>query len=134
MTGTSSAFLLLDLAGRARDFSALLRLVRSLALSGQITLDVQVDRVVVGLDAENVIADLLAGGLLAFGIVYSDFHDLGFGLANDNSGAFVSRDSTFHDEESLFGHDLEHLEILYGHLRIAHLTRHAHAFVDACWR
>ena len=132
-TCTSSAFLLLDFASRTRDFSALLGFVRSLALGGQITFHVQVDCVIVGLDAENIIADLLAGGLLAFGIVYSDFHDLGFGLANDNGGAFVSRNSTFHDEESLFGHDLEYLEILYSHLRIAHTTRHAHAFVDARW-
>jgi hypothetical protein len=57
--------------------------------------------VIVGLDAEHSLVQLCAGGLFAFGIVNVDFHDLRFGLADDDGGAFVSGDSTFHDEESL---------------------------------
>ena len=36
--------------------------------------------------------------------------------------------------KSLLGHDLEHFEVLDGHTGVAHLSGHAHAFVDTCRR
>ena len=106
----------------------------ALPLGGEVALDVQVDGVVVRLDAKHVRTQLLAGGLLAFDVVNGDFHDLRFRLADDDSGAFVSRDGTLHDEESLLGHDFEHFEVFDGHTSVTGLACHAHALEDTCRR
>src|SRR5690606_3153389 len=50
---SSGTFLLFKLLGRATDFLALLRLMCSLTLVGQVALHVEIDSVVVGLDAEH---------------------------------------------------------------------------------
>ena len=52
-TGAASAFLTLELARRAGDFVALLRLVRALTLVSKILLHVEVDSVVISLHAED---------------------------------------------------------------------------------
>lgn len=51
----AGTFLFLQFTGRAGHFVTLFRLVGSLTLIGQILLDIEVDRVVVGLNTENLI-------------------------------------------------------------------------------
>ena len=65
-TGTTCTLLLLDFARRTCDLSALLGFVCTLALRGEVTLHIQINGVIVGLDAEDSLVQLSAGGLLAF--------------------------------------------------------------------
>jgi len=65
-TGPAGTLLLLQLAGRTGHLVTLLRLVRALTTIGQILLHIEVDRVVVGLDTENLVfQNGLLAGLLA---------------------------------------------------------------------
>ena len=62
----AGTLLLLQLAGRTGHLVTLLRLVRALTTIGQILLHIEVDRVVVGLDTENLVfQNGLLAGLLA---------------------------------------------------------------------
>ena len=71
-TGTAGAFLTLELARRAGDFVALLRLVRALTLVSEILLHVEVDSVVISLHAENGIRkDYLTTRFFSLCVQYS---------------------------------------------------------------
>ena len=70
--GTARTLLALQLAGRTCDFVALLRLVGTLTLVGQILLHVEVNSVVISLHAEyRVREDNLATRLFSFSVQYS---------------------------------------------------------------
>ena len=77
MASAAAAFLATHFLGGESDFAAVLGLVRALALSGQILLHVQIDRVVVGLNAEDGIIEF---GLLA-GSGAVDFQNVEFHCA-----------------------------------------------------
>ena len=53
MTGSAAAFLTAHFLGAVADFGSVLSLVSTLTLVGQILLNVEIDRVVVRLDAED---------------------------------------------------------------------------------
>ena len=69
--GAARTFLLLQLLGSAVHFVALLRLVRTLALVGQVLLHVEVHHVLVRLEAEDGVGQgNLTAGVLAFDVDY----------------------------------------------------------------
>ena len=74
MASAAAAFLATHLLGGESDFAAVLRLVRALALSGQILFHVEIDGVIVGLDAEDGIVEF--GLLTGSGAV--DFQNVQF--------------------------------------------------------
>ena len=132
-TSRTCSLLLLDLPGRTGHQAAVEGVVRALALGGQETLHVQVDGVVVGLDAKHRIIQihrLLRLG--SFAAVNVEFH-YASGLRMMTVEPLWPG-TPLHHKQTFFRHDFQHLEVFDGHTGVAHLTCHAHALEDTCWR
>src|SRR5690606_13017568 len=75
LPGSTGTFLAVQLPGRPRNLIPLLGLGRSLTLIGQVLLHIQVNRVIVGIDAEYLIRQCnLVTRFLACYIEYLQFH------------------------------------------------------------
>ena len=77
MTGTAAAFLTAELLGGVSHLAAVLGLGGTLALVAHILENVQIDHVVIGLDAEDLLVeDDLLSGLSSVDLVNRQFHNL----------------------------------------------------------
>ena len=76
MTGTAAALLATEFLGGIGNFAAVLGLGRALTLGSEIIEDVQVDDVIVGLYAKDLLVkDNLLSGFSSVNLIYRNFPD-----------------------------------------------------------